>query len=71
MERSAILIKNGFCSAIGYLEEDNVYQDISQIEDTLEPYHGNVETNSIIRRFIKRNSSLKIIPLQAKPHVEE
>ena len=59
-EMSCIVIKDGYCRAIGYLNIEESYPTVESIIDELSPYKGSIETNSIIRTFIKNNPKIKL-----------
>ncbi|MGB3196666.1 MAG: exonuclease domain-containing protein [Saprospiraceae bacterium] len=59
-EMSCIVIKDGYCRAIGYLNIEESYLTVESIIDELSPYKGSIETNSIIRTFIKNNPKIKL-----------
>ncbi|MEP7196945.1 MAG: exonuclease domain-containing protein [Saprospiraceae bacterium] len=59
-EQSLFVIQNGFCTAFGYLDIDNSYQNIDELTQSLDPYKGNIESNGIIKRFLQSKNNLKI-----------
>ena len=60
-ENSLILIQKGFCTAIGYLDYDTTFSTFDELKSQLEPFKGNVETNGIIRTYLKKNPRTKIV----------
>ncbi|NOT36710.1 MAG: GIY-YIG nuclease family protein [Saprospiraceae bacterium] len=63
-ENSFVLIENGFCVAIGYLDFDTPITSFEELKEQLEIYKGNIETNGIIQGFVKKNPKFKIIKLK-------
>ncbi len=59
-EKSVLVIQNGFCIALGYLDFDQPLSNFNDILDSLSPYKGNIESNGIIRRFLNAKSSIKV-----------
>lgn len=62
-ESSFIVIENGFCVAIGYLDYDTRIRDISELKESLEPFKGNIETNGIIRNHLSKNPKIKVMKI--------
>lgn len=58
-ENSVVLIENGFCSFIGYLDRQVSYRSISEIKEFIESYKGNVETNRIIEHYLAKGKEYK------------
>ncbi|MCC6815443.1 MAG: GIY-YIG nuclease family protein [Saprospiraceae bacterium] len=55
LEKSIVIIENGFCSFFGYLDYDIPIFNLNELKEQLEKYKGNIETNGIIRNFLKKN----------------
>ncbi len=58
-EKSCVIVKDGFCRGIGYLNEAQSLRNIEEIEEILEVFKPSVVSNSIIRNHLKNNPKTK------------
>jgi DNA polymerase III subunit epsilon len=60
-ENSAIVIKDAYCSHIGFLDQESNYNNWDDIIDSLESYPSSIESNRIIHQYLSKNKKLKIL----------
>lgn len=60
-EKSIVVVENGFCSYIGYLNFEMNYTTIEEIKEHLDSYKGNVETNRMIAHYMAKDREYKKI----------
>lgn len=60
-ELSIIVIENGFCRYLGYIDNQYSIQNIEDLKDQLVPYQGNIESNGIILHYLKKHPKIKCI----------
>ena len=60
-ESSVVQIKDGFYKGFGYFENDLGFQDVAQLEEYVKFYQANKDTHQIIKNYLRKNKSDKII----------
>lgn len=60
-ELSVILVQDKVCRGFGYIDKNNDGSYIDGLMDCIKDYPAYPETSRIIRRFLKKNKSLKIV----------
>lgn len=61
LENAVVIVQDGYCRAIGYLDRELSYNHIDEIKDQLEHYRPSIESNGIIRNYLKQNPKTKRI----------
>lgn len=62
-EYAVILVENGNFQGFGYLDDDALERDPTQLRDIITPYPGNPETTRLIQRYLNKNPKVKRIPV--------
>ena len=58
---SVVWVSGGSVRAYGFIDGEVNQLDLEELTAELKPYHGNPETNRILRQQLDRNPKLKIV----------
>lgn len=64
-ERSAVLIRNGIFTGLGFCELNHQLQNKAILESIVVPVKGNLHTTYVIEAYLRKNKNYKIVELKS------
>jgi DNA polymerase-3 subunit epsilon len=62
---AVVKIEKGKYRGFGFIEAENGFRNLELLNDCIKPFKDNRDVQSIIRGYLRRNTSAKVVPISS------